>query len=423
MKALLNGFNGLMKSPPSSSSQMSPVVIWAKRVGWGVWLSLLVLLPVGALSIAFKMLMTMPESTSCPRYFDAEHSDSLRIYCAQQLADEGTSDSLQQAIALLDRLPRDSPTRSQGDRLVQDWSAELLELAEEQFQTGHLDEAVELAGQVPPNTDAYIQARDRMDAWQAVWQDAEAIYSRADDAMALGNWDVALSRGRDLLTLDNRYWAMERYPELARRAQEGREQEQWLAEAAKRRRTNLTTSTEGRRTQWEQERDQRDLQVLQEAQALAQSSNVDDLREAIVNARRIIWGTPHYDQAQSLITTWQAQVQAIEDAPRLAQARQIASSGEVEDLESAIREARRIPSYRSLHPEAQSDIQVWQQQIREMTAESMTPVQEAMDERMAPWSPPEDPRSPLNPAWNPDQDERFPDAYGEPLGELEEGGG
>ncbi|TVQ21275.1 MAG: hypothetical protein EA367_06345 [Leptolyngbya sp. DLM2.Bin15] len=364
------------------------------------------------------MLMALPESTSCPRYFDAEHSDTLRVYCAQQLADEGTSDSLQRAIALVDRIPSDSPTRDQGDRLIQTWSAKLLELAEERFQAGHLDEAVALARKVPPRTDAYIQARDRMDAWQAVWQEAEAVYSRADDAIALGNWDVALSRGRALLTLENRYWAMERYPDLARRAQEGREQDQWLADAAKRRRANMAPSTEGRRTQWEQERDQRDLQVLQQAQALAQSSNVDDLREAIVNARRIIWGTPHYDQAQSLITTWQDQVQAIEDAPRLEQARQLASSGDVEDLESAIREARRIPSYRSLHPEAQSHIQVWQQQIREMAAESMTPVP-VMDDRMAPWSPPEDPRSPLNPAWNPDQDERFPDAYGEQSGVSE----
>jgi hypothetical protein len=350
------------------NSQRPSWLTWVRRAGWGVLLLTLATLPIGALVVAFDMLMGMPERPNCHSRLWMEKSDANRLYCAQTLADERTPESLERAIALVDGFPDDHPLRDQSDRFLNEWSFQLLDVADDRFQSGSLDEAIAIANRIPPHTDAYNAARDRITIWQETWTTAEDLYTQVENALALGNWETALVRARELRFIENDYWARVRYDEVARRAQAGREAEQQMA-SAERQRTE--DSTDEWRNKWETERDAEDLAALERAQAIAQAGTVNDLQEAIAMARRVIWGTTHYDRAQDLIATWQYQLEVSEDAPRLNYARQLAESGEVDDLEATIDEARDIPSYRSLHDEARSEIEQWQQQIRDLTRESM----------------------------------------------------
>lgn len=405
-----------MKQSPQIEQASGPVQQWARKVGWSALIMLLVALPVGTLTIAFDMLMEMPSQANCRSRFRINPSDADRLYCAQNLANEGTIDSLQKAIALIEAWPTDHPLRRKHAPLVEAWSQQLLDLAEEEYQSGSLDNALTIARQISPHTDVYRTAREQMMVWQRTWQEAELIYTRVENAIASEEWVVALERARGLLAIDNRYWAGDRYEEISQQAQAGRESEMWAYMAEQRRRANLSNlSIDAWRQRWNLEQSTEDLAMLQQAETLARSGQVDDLREAIALSRRVIWGTTHYDRAQSLIDTWQEQIEVAEDSPRLSRARQLASSGDVESLEAAISEARRIPSYRTLHDQAQTDIEVWQDQIRDMTVDSMAePAWQSDWEEPAnlpDWAPTADPRSPLSPNWSPEADDRFSDAY------------
>lgn len=310
---------------------------WLRRIGWGTWLFMLTALPIGTLVVAVDMLTEMPERPNCHSRFWMEQSDANRLYCAQTLAGERTPESLERAIALLDGFPEDHPLRNQSDRFLAEWSFRLLDVADDSFQAGNLDRAIAIASRIPPQTDAYHSARDRILQWQDIWATAEELHVQIENALALGNWETALVRARELRFVDNHYWARDRYSELARRAQSGRESDQKLAAAQQQRMAGSTTQW---RNRWEAERNAEDLATLERAQAIAQTGTADDLQNAIALARQIIWGTAHYDQAQDLIAAWRLQIEQSEDAPQLDYARQLAESGNVDALEAAISEAR-----------------------------------------------------------------------------------
>lgn len=104
-----------------------------------------------------------------------------------------------------------------------------------------------------------------------------------------------------------------------------------------------------------------DQPLLNRAWALADEGQ---LSEAIDVAQTILPGRALYDDAQSAVAQWQAQItrnaQIAEDRPILNQARSLAQGG---DLSGAIRVASQIASGRALYGEAQGAIADWQAQL------------------------------------------------------------
>jgi hypothetical protein len=100
-----------------------------------------------------------------------------------------------------------------------------------------------------------------------------------------------------------------------------------------------------------------DRPILSLAQQQAQQG---DLAGAIATARQIGSGRALYDEAQREVGQWRADLQRAEDSPLLAQARQLAAQGR---LNEAVAVASRIGSGRALHDEAQSSIRGWRGQL------------------------------------------------------------
>jgi hypothetical protein len=140
-------------------------------------------------------------------------------------------------------------------------------------------------------------------------------------------------------------------------------------------------------TQRTREREQEALARLSRARELASAGDVAGLQAAISEARQVLFGTPRYDEAQAAIATWRERIDAIEDRPYLERARTLASQGNSASLEAAIREARRIGWGRPLYPEAQQQIELWQEQVYQLRTyrpTSASPVTEAVDTRTQP---------------------------------------
>jgi hypothetical protein len=346
---------------------------------------------VTALSIAF--LFKMPALPNCPAVFWPLASASLRLHCAQLAANKETVPDLLEAITLLHTLGKDHPLYPEASRLIEDWSAQILDLAEADFQAGKLEDAIAAARKIPPDTAAAKLVDNQVGRWQTIWSKAAGIYNQAGEVLKKANLQQAQEQAARLLSIDNEYWRTTKYAELnnliiatrkditrlgkAERAlrsgvvddivaslQEiaGILKESFvykdaqelipklgrklldLAESALERRDYNTALDIANRIPGNIRLDQEvdDFRMIAQAQSRAWNGGVLNLEDAIADAQRIQAGRPLYDKAQRLIERWQVEIR---ETAALDQAKQLAQAG---DLQNAIAQAAALsPSNQS----------------------------------------------------------------------------
>ena len=114
--------------------------------------------------------------------------------------------------------------------------------------------------------------------------------------------------------------------------------------------------------QWEKEAQwMADRPVLRQAQQLAKTGNLDSLRSAVALASLVKPKRALSQEAQSGIVDWTAQIQTIEDKPILDEAKAAANSGR---LGQAIQVASRVRLGRALYGDARYLIGEWSYQIQ-----------------------------------------------------------
>ena len=114
--------------------------------------------------------------------------------------------------------------------------------------------------------------------------------------------------------------------------------------------------------QWRKEAEwMEDRPVLRQAQQLAKTGKIDPLRSAVALASLVKPQRALSQEAQSSIVDWTVQIQTIEDKPILDEAKAVATSGR---LGQAIQVAARVQSGRALYGEAQSLMGEWVYQIQ-----------------------------------------------------------
>lgn len=107
-----------------------------------------------------------------------------------------------------------------------------------------------------------------------------------------------------------------------------------------------------------------DLTQLGIASNLANLQQLPTLQMAIAQARSISPKRPGRLHAQTLLAQWQKELQWMEDRPLLTRARQVAKSGKLDSLRSAVAMANLIRPRRALRVEAQTDAANWIYQIQ-----------------------------------------------------------
>jgi hypothetical protein len=103
-----------------------------------------------------------------------------------------------------------------------------------------------------------------------------------------------------------------------------------------------------------------DQPILDRARELSYNSNVNAWQRAIAEANLISSTSPLYSEAQSYVRTWQANIERVQDQPILNEADSFAN---LNNYPAAINAARKIKAGRTLYPEAQSKIALWQAEI------------------------------------------------------------
>ncbi|MDR9403673.1 MAG: hypothetical protein RI580_09555 [Halothece sp. Uz-M2-17] len=452
----------------TSETALSPTM--GKRVlkvfGWPFWATV-VMVTFGVTGYAAtSALLSLNSPKGCESVYWPLASGARRLYCAQVEAKTGDAKSLLSAIALVSKLPEDHPLRQEINKNIKVWSKEVLVLGEKQFQAGNLEAAIAITEDIPSGIAAKEVIAEKVERWREIWEKGEAIEQDVEASLQKTAWNIAFREAGRLVDLDNEYLANRRYTELVAKIQQAKIEGTVLNEAQdafdqggvqnlltalekaesidedsysyqsaqnlinqvgetlmtqaeenlERRRwdtlldiaqaipesleleeevndfkqialaglearsgrvgglkdaiAQAQTLSEDRPlyqeaqtliTRWEKEIN--DVQVLNIARRYANGGTTADLRAAMAKADQVPRGNPRYQEARQLVNQWNQKVQTIEDRPILNRAVEIARGRSIQDYQSAIAVAQKIRSNRALYQNAQGKIATWRDQI------------------------------------------------------------
>lgn len=362
-------------------------------------LSLAVTGSATALSLAF--LFKLPAVPNCPAIFWPLASASLRIHCAEIAAGKRTTKDLLEAIELVKSLPPDHPLYNEAKRLIEIWAQDILDLGEEAFQSGNLDEAINTANKVPKVGSAHTQVEGKIKRWRGIWSAAESLYRKSEDALRKENWRLALTEAGRLLSIDNTFWQTTKYQELSNKITATREDITKLAKAknliesgglqnfqeaiklvssidnqsyvyqraqevlanAGQKMLDLAESALDRRdlttaldvikqipAAANLQKEVEDFEVLANAMGRVWSGAPEDYDAAIAAAQKVGTDRPFHNKAQQLIARWRTEKG---EMAQLDRARQLAQSNRPEDLQAAIDAASQVSTSNPKSKEAQ----------------------------------------------------------------------
>ncbi|MEB3829108.1 hypothetical protein LKK83_16625, partial [Phormidium sp. CCY1219] len=290
----------------------------SRRILWGwhvLWLSLIVAFTsVGTVSL--RWLLTMPPPVNCEG-LTVGAPDRDRLYCAQSAAKSGELDKLVEAIELVNSWPSDHPMRAQGERLQEEWSKLLLDIARQKFSQGDLDGAIAIVEKIPESNAVRAEADLEAQSWQGDWEKGEAIYEKALAALKARNWNQVDAHTRALLKLENIHWRSTRYSQIKQR---------------------MKTEKQA----WEK---------LEDARYLVWYKTAEEFIRAIDKARQINPNTYVSEEAKKQIEQWSRQLLDI--------AKERFEEGE---LDGAIAAAKWVPRDTTVYRESQDLIQLSQAQ-------------------------------------------------------------
>ena len=350
---------------------VSRVLQQAHKIPLPIWLFTLIVLPLGAGSFGLWLLGQMEYGECRSASLAFTMADSTKLYCAQVLADQRTPTAYAEALQLANSVSNTHPLRPESDRYIQQWSTKVLDLGEDLFQEGKMDEAIKLLRAIPDDTTAYKSVNSRVENWQTTWKKGEEIFEDAQTALQDENFSVALAEARKLLRVRNQYWNTIRFQELVNQVQATKENLKKNAQKDKSSDLDKFASTKPLTTndllnRWQKEQESEASSHLDRAQQIAGAGDVNSLRDAIAEAQLVFSGTSQYVRAQQLIADWSRRIEVVEDRPILDRATQLASKGDLASLEAAISEANNIYFGRALYREAQSKIDSWTSQARQL---------------------------------------------------------
>ncbi len=312
---------------------------------------------------AFVYLTQLPEVANCQSNSQLKDTAGAIIYCATTIADEQDADKLSQAIRLVNSIPKDNPLRGNADKLVEGWSQALLSLGEKAFHEGNLNQAIKIVEVIPPHQPLYESAKKQTEEWKTIWSQAEEIYqtvkAKIDQPNQEKSWYVAFSEAKKLKGLKNQYWASTKYQELLHTIQSTKEEsekednENKLAKAKRKENANNSPTFDSRQIT-------EDEAQLEKARRLANSSKIDDMRSALIEASMVI-SNEHHQEAEKLMQFLENKIAISEDNHYLENAKQLAVKNDAISLEMAINEVSLIGKDRPLYQQASQKMTLWKQ--------------------------------------------------------------
>ncbi|WP_196358087.1 hypothetical protein [Nodosilinea nodulosa] len=249
---------------PGPSRQVKP---WE----W-FWLTLWVLLLAGSgifCGWALMWLTRIPPLPDCDQ-ITPFNSESDLLYCAKAQARTGEPNNLVESVLLTANWPKSDAHYDDAQDILKDASEQILVLANHWAQAGKLDDAVNLAEEIPLNTPLRKPAQSVIFEWEQEWEQGRAIEAKLKPALAASDWAQAKAYLQEFKTLKSDYWLTTRYMFW---------QQQFVVE----------------QQAWNQ---------LLQARNLASTNQIENLRQAVVLARGIDLRSQVWPAAENDVNRW-----------------------------------------------------------------------------------------------------------------------
>lgn len=413
----------LLSMTPQSSSSLNSVDKPAELVTtprkkrplwktWQLWGILLVLCSGGIGYGATSMLLKLPKTQSCSKVFWPVASASIRIYCAQTAAEDKNVEGFLSAINLVAVLPDNHPLSPEINRNIDKWATAILEIGEQEFQAGKLEQAIATAKKIPSNVSAQELVEEKIANWKSIWSKGEETYAQVEDKLRQAEWNAAFNWAVRLTDSPNQYWATTKYEESINNINVAQEENASLNKAQtqitngkiddlilaidkaddideksyayeqaqeiiKQGKEKLVDNIEQliKEQDWQQllqvtgrvpyslklQKKVKDWQILANAGSSSQLDTVFGIEEAIEEAQKLEKDSEYYGLGKKLIRRWELEIQ---DVRHLSKARQLARVGTIANLNKAITEAKLIASSNPRYSQARQEIDKWRRQVQ-----------------------------------------------------------
>jgi soluble cytochrome b562 len=357
-----------------------------------------------------------------------------RLYCAQEAAQTGDLDKLLSSIDLLKQWQPEHPLHHEAQRLIKEWSGQVLAQATRKVEQGDLKGAEVALSHIPGSTPVYADAQKQLAHWRKYAKKADNIYAKAQLALKQRQWDVVSEQITLLAEFEREYWTLEKGANLLGQ-QLGTEKQAWkvLTRAQKMAATNdlsqirvaipvalqvpvdtyVAATAKTNLRQWSQKLVTAGLQkwqkgdqagataMLQLPADISNTAEIDELyrfgnayrlfsaafaekwvpsaggivnlMEAVAALEQVKSTSPFYAQAQAQKKNWQVQ---LKDVIQLKYASATASLGRPAALRMAIAQAQQVPPGHPRRVQAQSLMAYWRQEAERLEDQPL--INEAM---------------------------------------------
>ncbi|MEL7037448.1 MAG: hypothetical protein AAFO04_17770 [Cyanobacteria bacterium J06592_8] len=275
--------------------------------GWQLlWLT--VLFGFGTMGAgALLWLLITPPPPNCQEISPLS-ADADRLYCADQAAQVGELAEIKAAFNLVESWPATHPLRPRTRKMMEEWTKQLIVLANRKIDAGNLQGAIELVSIVPETSPAYSKVEDAIADWKNDWSEGQQLYNKAVTALRKQDWAQAFSNIQALAKLNNAHWREKRFNQLVDR---------------------MSIERQG-------------FNRLKEARNMAKQDTASGLEEAIILANQISPKLYVHKVARQEIKNWSQKL--IDQAKQELQAK---------NRNNVINIARRVPEHSPLHKQAQ----------------------------------------------------------------------
>ncbi len=390
-----------------------------------VWVSALAVLG-GMGTAALVWLVSLPPQIDCKQPGQLS-LDMERLYCAQEAAQSGEIAKLIAGIDLLKQWQPEHPLYGEAQRLITEWSDQVLTISTNRVVRGDLKGAEAAISHIPTSTPIHQDAQAALSRWRKYSQRATKLNEKAQAALKQKDWSAVSDYIVLLSAFERDYWELENGAEALAR-QLGVEKQAWQAFARAQRlaenpqqlgaaialaqqmsgQTYAAAVAKASLKQWSQKLVERgnqqwlkgdrlgaiatlrlapktvnqpeidEMYRFGHAYALANPAlssrwaptveNLVNLAEAITAMAQVKPDSPFHNQAQLFKTSWQAQLQ---DLIQLKYASAAADFEHPAMLNLAVKQAQQIDPDAPRRLQAQTLIAHWQRETERIEDQPM----------------------------------------------------
>jgi hypothetical protein len=157
---------------------------------WSAFWAILAAMVGGTGITSYLLLIAVPPTPNCQGIIPLS-ADGERLYCAQIGAETKEIPKIRAAVALVKGWTNNHPLYNDSQRLLTVWSQDLIGIAKKQLGQGNSDQAIATLKIIPTTSPAYERTQSLIAKWTNQAQNVANIEAKFEQAIALGNWQMA----------------------------------------------------------------------------------------------------------------------------------------------------------------------------------------------------------------------------------------